>query len=98
MLSDLQTADLSTKHHLITSLFAWPKTKQEWERYRLADEQIEFYRDNSFPSRVCMLDDAQVEILRDELTQLTNPEHPGRALFYEYNSNESKNPNTTLFH
>jgi len=91
-------SDLSTTHHLITDLFAWPKTLQEWERYRLADEQIEFYRDNGYLAGVRLLNDAQVEILRDELSQLVNPEHPGRELFYEYNSNESTNPSTVLFH
>jgi ectoine hydroxylase-related dioxygenase (phytanoyl-CoA dioxygenase family) len=29
---------------------------------------------------------------------LTDPSHSGRELFYEYNSNESTDPTTTLFH
>ncbi len=91
-------SDLSTEHRLITNLFVWPKTKQEWDRYRLSDDQIEFYRDNGYLSGIRLLADDQIDVLRQELTQLTNPEHPGRELFYEYNSNESKNPQTTLFH
>ena len=37
-------------------------------------------------------------MLRAELGQLTDPAHPGNKLFYEYHSNESADPNKTLFH
>jgi len=45
-----------------------------------------------------MLDDRQVESLRAEMAALIDPAHPGRPLFYEYNSNESSDPSRTLFH
>jgi ectoine hydroxylase-related dioxygenase (phytanoyl-CoA dioxygenase family) len=45
-----------------------------------------------------MLSDEQVETLRCELTALTDSNHPGRELFYEYNTSESTDPATTLFH
>jgi ectoine hydroxylase-related dioxygenase (phytanoyl-CoA dioxygenase family) len=93
-----ETEDLSVKHHLITSLFAWPKNTDAWEQYRLSAQQIEFYRENGYLAGIKMLDDGQVDVFRTELAQLTDPEHPGRSLFYEYNSNESKNPKTILFH
>jgi ectoine hydroxylase-related dioxygenase (phytanoyl-CoA dioxygenase family) len=32
------------------------------------------------------------------LNELASPDHPGRELFYEYNSNESTDPATVLFH
>jgi ectoine hydroxylase-related dioxygenase (phytanoyl-CoA dioxygenase family) len=44
------------------------------------------------------LRDEQVEVLRNELEQLMNPEHPGRHLFHEYHSNESADPQRVLFH
>jgi ectoine hydroxylase-related dioxygenase (phytanoyl-CoA dioxygenase family) len=44
-----------------------------------------------------MLNDAQIDVLRRELTALMDPAHP-RDLFYEYHSNESADPARTLFH
>ncbi len=45
-----------------------------------------------------MLNDEQVDGLREELSALVDPSHPGRELFYEYNSNESTDPSRILFH
>lgn len=45
-----------------------------------------------------MLNEEQLDILRKELLELTDPSHPGNSLFYEYNSNESTDPQTILFH
>src|SRR5205085_3576040 len=71
---------------------------EDWERYRLSEEQVEFFRRNGYLKGVRMLSDAQVEMLRGELEQLMNPEHPGRRLFHEYHSNESTDPQRVLFH
>jgi ectoine hydroxylase-related dioxygenase (phytanoyl-CoA dioxygenase family) len=90
--------DLSTKHQPVTDLFAWPGNPEQWNQCRLSDQQIDFYQQNGFLAGIRMLSDEQVEILRDELNVLTDPSHSGRELFYEYNSNESTDPTTTLFH
>ena len=45
-----------------------------------------------------MLNPEQMDLLRDELAELVNPLHEGNELFYEYNSNESTDPQTILFH
>src|SRR5205807_6823253 len=45
-----------------------------------------------------LLNDDQVDVLRAELEQLMNPEHPGRHLFHEYHSNESTDADRVLFH
>jgi ectoine hydroxylase-related dioxygenase (phytanoyl-CoA dioxygenase family) len=82
----------------VTNLFAWPGNPEQWDQYRLSDQQIDFYEQNGFLAGIRMLSDEQVEILRDELNVLTDPSHSGRELFYEYNSNESTDPTTTLFH
>jgi ectoine hydroxylase-related dioxygenase (phytanoyl-CoA dioxygenase family) len=87
--------DLSRYHHPITSLFA---THDDWSRYRLSDEQVEFYRENGYVAGIRMLSDEQLEALRDELAALLDPAHPGHELFYEYNANESADPEQILFH
>jgi ectoine hydroxylase-related dioxygenase (phytanoyl-CoA dioxygenase family) len=90
--------DLSIKHHPVSGIFTLPASPEEWNRYRLNVEQVEFYEQNGYLAGVRMLDDEQIQILRDELNVLTNPLHPGRHLFYEYHANESTNPSRILFH
>ena len=90
--------DLSKLHELITDMFSWPQTKQEWEQYALSDEQVAFFHENGYLAGVKLIEDYHVEQLRKELKDLTNETHEGRELFYEYNSNESTDPQTILFH
>lgn len=94
----IKVTDLSTVHHLISDLFRWPATKEEWESYKLSDEQISFFNKNGFLSGVKMLDPIQVEAIRNELAEIANPQHAGHHLFYEFHSNESSDPGTILFH
>ena len=90
--------DLSTFHHLLTDLFPKPSTPEEWEQYRLRDEQIEFYLEHGYVAGIRMLDDAQVDALRAELSALADSKHTAHELFYEYHSNESTDPSKILFH
>ena len=92
------TKDLSTHHDLVGNLFAKPSSRGEWSKYRLSAQQIEFYQENGYLAGVRMLSDEQVDALRDEVAALVNPDHPGNHLFYEFNSNESADPQKILFH
>lgn len=90
--------DLSTQHAFVGNLFERPTRASEWSRYRLSDEQVESYREHGYLAGVRMLNDEQVEVLRDEIATLVDPKHPGNHLFYEFNSNESADPQKILFH
>ncbi len=90
--------DLASQHGPVGSLFPTPKTAQDWEQYRLSDEQVEFYEEYGYLKGIRVLSDEQVDALRDELTEWFNPEHAGRELWYEYHTNESADSNTVLFH
>lgn len=90
--------DLSTVHDVIGGLFELPKSRDEWERYRLTDEQVAFYHEQGYLAGVRILTEAQIEQLRHELQDFFQPNHAGRELWYEYHTNESANPNTVLFH
>jgi len=90
--------DLSEVHHLITDLFEWPSNKSDWEQYKLSQDQIDFFNEYGFLGGVKMLDEKQIERLRNELDGLTDPASPGHELFYEFHSNESSDTNTVLFH
>jgi ectoine hydroxylase-related dioxygenase (phytanoyl-CoA dioxygenase family) len=92
------TGDLSAHHRLIGDLFKSPESRAEWNRFRLSDEQVEFYNSNGYLAGIRMLSDEQVEVLRAELARLVDPSHPNHELFYEYNSNEAADPTRVLFH
>ncbi|HKY29718.1 MAG TPA: phytanoyl-CoA dioxygenase family protein [Pyrinomonadaceae bacterium] len=90
--------DLSLVHQPVGGLFRQPHDENEWNKYRLSHEQIDFYVQNGYLAGVRVLDDQQVETLRAELNALIDPLHPRRHFFYEYNSNESTDPSKVLFH
>lgn len=92
------TTDLAQRHGFVGDLFPTPQRPEDWERYRLSDEQVAFYQENGYLAGVRILDDDQVEALREELAGWFSPDHPGRELWYEYHTNESTDPNTVLFH
>lgn len=90
--------DLSHAHEPVTDLFPAPRSEADWAKYRLTDEQVaQFHRDGFLPG-VRMLNERQLDALRGELTELTQADHDGRELWYEYHSNESDDPGAVLFH
>ena len=93
-----RTQDLSTQHQLLSALFNYPQTPEEWEPYRLTEEQVAFFREEGYLANVRLLSDEQVDALNEELAAIADPAHPGNALFYEFHSNESTDPNAVLFH
>ncbi len=64
----------------------------------MTDEQIASYRDHGYVAGVRVLDESQVDALRDELASFFQPGHPGYEYWYEYHTNESPDPNQVLFH
>lgn len=89
--------DLAGLHEPVGGLLG-DASKDDFQRYRLTDRQVEFYRQNGYVAGVRLLDDAQVDILIEQLDRLFDPAHPGNDLFYEFHSNESSSSNDVLFH
>ena len=92
------TEDLSEYHHAIGNLFPTAKTTEDLMRFRLDEDQVAFYRENGYLAGVRLLNDEQIYALRNEVMALVDPTHPGNSLFYEFNSNESADPQKILFH
>lgn len=90
--------DLSTIHHAIGALFLANPSASDVERYRLSAEQVDFFDEYGYLQGIRILDDAQIETLLRELPALMDPANPQHQLFYEFNSNESADPNKVLFH
>ena len=88
--------DLSKIHSPMGALY--PSAATANPSYRLSNEQVEFFHENGYLAGVRILDDDQVETLRAELPRLMNPDDTSRDLFYEFNTNESADPNKVLFH
>jgi hypothetical protein len=86
------TEDLSHYHYPLT-----PRS-DDWRDYQLSADQISFYRTHGYLAGIKMLDNAQLDTLCNEVSELVDPSHPGHDLFYEFNANESADPNQILFH
>jgi ectoine hydroxylase-related dioxygenase (phytanoyl-CoA dioxygenase family) len=92
------TRDLSEVHSPLGNLFPLPVRQPDWDRLAVSPDQVDFFHQQGYCSGIRLLDDTQVAQLRAELADLTDPAYPGNRLFHEYHSNESKNPDTVLFH
>jgi hypothetical protein len=90
--------DLSKIHRLAGDLFKQPGNPSEWKQYELTKDQIEFFNENGYLGGIRLLDERQVDILRKELEEVTDPAHPAHELFYEFHSNESSDPSKILLH
>lgn len=90
--------DLSLYHHPVSDLFSTPNSSEEWAGFKLSEEQVSFFDQNGYLSGMRILTNEQVEMLREQLTDLMNPNHDGHHLFYEFHSNESNDPSKVLFH
>ncbi|MDP4283837.1 MAG: phytanoyl-CoA dioxygenase family protein [Bacteroidota bacterium] len=92
------TKDLSKIHQLISDMFKWPSSEEEWEQYKLTNEQIAFFKQYGYISDIKILEEWQVDQLNAELAEIADPSHPGHDFFYEFHSNESLDSNSVLFH
>ena len=90
--------DLSRYDRPVGSMFRIPEAPEQWRQYALSETQLDSYRRDGYVSGVRLLSDEQVDVLREELTPLFDPTHPGHELFHEYHSNESKDAQAVLFH
>ena len=90
--------DLTSFHYPVTEFFRRLESKQQLRSYRLSDDQVSFYKEYGYVTGIRLLDEPQIKLLRKELSELLNPSHEANHLFYEFHSNESTDPATTLFH
>lgn len=90
--------DLADFHHQISTLFNQPQSKEEWDQYRLSEEQVAHFHEFGYVSGIKLLEENQIDLLKKELEELRDPKHPAHHLFYEFHSNESTNNDAVLFH
>lgn len=90
--------DLANCGAPVSQMFEQPHTAQEWEKYALTREQLDFFEKNGYVSGVKILTNEQVDILNQELVHLQSLDNDEKKLFYYYQSNESEDPDQVLFH
>ncbi|MGK2860892.1 MAG: phytanoyl-CoA dioxygenase family protein [Chitinophagaceae bacterium] len=90
--------DLSEIHDIVSGLICKPASREEWEQYKLSEDQVSFFHEFGYLPGIKMLSDEQVEVLRSDLADIIDPGHPGNKLFHEFHSNESNDPSLVLFH
>jgi hypothetical protein len=93
-----QLVDLSEHHQLVSDFFKWPANKEEWEQYKLTQEQVDFFNTNGYLSNIKFLEEWQVDQLNEELAAIAEPDHPKHSLFYQFFSNASTDADSVLFH
>ncbi len=76
--------DLSTVHQLVSDLFRWPDTAEEWKEYKISKEQVDFFNKNGFVSGIKLLDERQIEKIQSELAAIADPGRPGHELFTSF--------------
>lgn len=87
--------DLSFFGEPISGLFSDSASSN---RFELSTDQIDFFKANGYLAGIKILNDEQVDALRSDLDGLMEPEQAANPLFYEYNLNESSEPDKRLFH
>lgn len=90
--------DLSDYHHLVSKMFKWPTQPSEWEQYRLTQEQVQFFNEYGYLHNIKLLNEPQVDQLRNELVSIMDSKSDKFDLLYEFHSNESTDPDKVIFH
>lgn len=90
-------SDLSLYHEPIGKLFP-SISRNTWHEYKLSNDQVKLFHEQGYLAGIKILDDDQIKQLVKELDEIREPSHPLHHLFYEFHSNESKDPNAVLFH
>ena len=80
--------DLGLISQPISDFFPQPESIDEWASYALSEEQLHEFQQNGFIQGIQLLNEDQIQGLRQALEEMVIPDHEGREYFYEYHSNE----------
>lgn len=56
--------DLAEYNNLISSVFKQLKTKEEWDQYRLSEEQVKYFNEFGYVSGIKLLEENHIDLLR----------------------------------
>ena len=81
--------DLSLNHQPIGCSPPAALSEAVLEHHEFTEDQIEFFSRHGYLAGIPMLDQDQLSVLRQELEEISQPDHPGRSFWYEFNPTES---------
>lgn len=87
--------DLSAYHYPVTPPYSRAAAP---DGLPLSGEQVDFFNTNGFLSGIDVLAADEIDVLRSEVDEIVGGRYADSPLFYEYNRNESGDPELTLFH
>lgn len=86
---DLADCHAPVSDFLALSGDSWPVTDAARARYSLSEEQLARFAADGFMDEWQVLNEAQVERLREELSSIMDPRHALHHLWHDYNENEA---------
>lgn len=89
--------DLANQHGFVGSLFS-KGSPEDLGQFKLSTHQVDFFHKYGYLSGIKLLTPEQADQLLVELAAIQDASHLSNRLFYEFNSNESKDPAKVLFH
>ncbi len=60
----MEIKDLAEYHQLVSGIFGQPQSKEEWDQYRLSEEQVAHFREYGYLSGIKLLNGKQIESAR----------------------------------
>ncbi|MFQ3341430.1 MAG: hypothetical protein ACI9TK_001093 [Flavobacteriaceae bacterium] len=54
--------DFSDFHHQVSTIFKQPQSSEEWEQYRLTDEQVAHFHEFGYVSGIKLLEENQLNL------------------------------------
>lgn len=90
--------DYKTVHGMIGSLFPPLRSEEDRRARRLSDDAVRFYREKGFVRGPRVLDDVQIERLREALEAMRSGRNPRMAELYEVDAAYVQAPDRHVFH
>lgn len=93
-----ETIDYKTIHRICGNLFRPLQSEEQRRQCMLSEEQVQFYRENGFVKGPRILDDHQIQVLRDSLERIRQGQNRRIEELYEVDEDYKKAPEQNVFH
>ncbi|XP_013411699.1 phytanoyl-CoA dioxygenase, peroxisomal [Lingula anatina] len=92
--------DWSTVHKPTGELFPPVKDKNEWNKFKWSQDQVDQFRRDGFLLHVPLLTEEQCDKILEDFKYFMDPRarHPGHAMLYEFHANQCNDPNNVVMH
>lgn len=85
-------------HHPLGTLFPRVDSPSALQEFELSDDQVTFFRENGYVRGPRVLDDHQIEVLRESLERIRRGVNPRTGELYEVDDDYVRAPEQNVFH